>query len=131
MYGTVHQVLSSSGCHLFEAAFMLPKRKVLPFLVPPGASPTVNPSARFNQLEIINSKQCLDVGTEARSPMIYRKRSGQKDSRRKHSHYLVTVTYGDGQTFGRVYIDAEKAERFAQRQKKSPVVKQANVKKLQ
>ena len=62
--------------------------------------------------------------------MVYRKLIGKEDLRRKHSHYLVTITYGDGETFGRVYIDREKAEKFAERQKKSPVVKQAKVKQL-
>jgi hypothetical protein len=50
-----------------------------------------------------------------------------KDKRRKHSHYLVTVFYQDGEKFGRVYTDREKAARFAHRQKKSPVVKSTRV----
>ena len=28
-----------------------------------------------------------------------------KDRRRKHHHWRVTVYYGDGETFARVYID--------------------------
>lgn len=50
-----------------------------------------------------------------------------KDKRRKHRHYLVTVYYHDGEKFGRVYTDREKASRFADRQKRSPVVKTARV----
>ncbi len=50
-----------------------------------------------------------------------------RDKRRKHHHWLVTVYYHDGEKFGRVYIDREKAARFADRQKKSPVVKSARV----
>lgn len=50
-----------------------------------------------------------------------------KDKRRKHHHYLVTVFYADGEKFGRVYTDKEKADRFAERQKNSPVVKSARV----
>lgn len=50
-----------------------------------------------------------------------------KDRRRKHHHFLVTVFYADGEKFGRVYTDKEKADRFADRQKRSPVVKSARV----
>ena len=51
----------------------------------------------------------------------------EKDRRRKHHHWLVTVYYADGEKFGRVYTDREKASRFAERQRKSPVVKSARV----
>jgi hypothetical protein len=50
-----------------------------------------------------------------------------KDRRRKHHHYLVTVLYADGEKFGRVYTDKDKATRFAERQRKSPVVKSARI----
>ena len=50
-----------------------------------------------------------------------------KDRRRKHHHYLVTVSYADGEKFGRVYTDKDKATRFAERQRRSPVVKSARV----
>ena len=50
-----------------------------------------------------------------------------KDRRRKHHHWLVTVFYADGERFGRVYTDKEKATRFAERQRTSPVVKTARV----
>ena len=50
-----------------------------------------------------------------------------KDRRRKHHHYLVTVNYADGETFGRVYTDKEKATKFAERQRRSPIVKSARV----
>jgi hypothetical protein len=50
-----------------------------------------------------------------------------KDKRRKHRHYLVTVFYRDGERFARVYTDRTKAASFAERQKKSPVVKSARV----
>ena len=53
-----------------------------------------------------------------------------KDRRRKHHHWRVTVYYGDGETFARVYINLEKARRFAQRQKKSPVVKRTRITRL-
>ena len=51
----------------------------------------------------------------------------EKDRRRKHHHFLVTVYYADGEKFGRVYTDKDKATRFAERQRRSPVVKQARV----
>ena len=50
-----------------------------------------------------------------------------KDKRRKHKHWQVTVYYHDGEKFARVYIDRERAERFAERQKKSPVVKSSRI----
>ena len=50
-----------------------------------------------------------------------------RDRRRKHKHWQVTVFYHDGERFARVYIDRERAERFAERQKKSPVVKSARI----
>ena len=51
----------------------------------------------------------------------------KKDRRRKHQHWQVTVYYHDGEKFARVYIDRDRAERFADRQKKSPVVKSTRI----
>jgi hypothetical protein len=51
----------------------------------------------------------------------------KKDRRRKHKHWQVTVFYRDGEKFARVYTDRKKAEAFAVRQKRSPVVKSASV----
>jgi hypothetical protein len=53
--------------------------------------------------------------------------SFEKDERRKHHHWQVTVFYSDGKTFARVYSDHEKTAGFAERQKKSPVVKMARI----
>lgn len=53
-----------------------------------------------------------------------------KDKRRKHRHWQVTVFYEDGEKFARVYIDREKAMRFAERQKKSPVVRATRVRQI-
>ncbi len=50
-----------------------------------------------------------------------------KDGRRKHHHWQVTLFYKDGERFARTYTDHEKAAGFAERQKKSPVVKMARV----
>jgi len=57
------------------------------------------------------------------------KKSGrmQRDRRRKHRHWQVAVYYHDGEKFARVYIDRERAVRFAERQKKSPVVKSTRI----
>lgn len=49
------------------------------------------------------------------------------DRRRKHRHWQVTVYYADGEKFARVYIDREKASSFAERQKRSPVVKSTRI----
>jgi len=54
----------------------------------------------------------------------------RKDRRHRHHHWVVTLFYSDGGTFERVYIDREKARRFAKRQKKSPVVVRTRVKEL-
>ena len=65
--------------------------------------------------------------TEQKRTGIQGKTSFAKDRRRKHHHYLVSVFYADGEKFGRVYTDKEKADRFAERQRRSPVVKAARV----
>lgn len=56
-----------------------------------------------------------------------RSRGLGKDRRRKHHHWRVTVYYHDGERFARVYIQRERAERFAARQKKSLVVKSVRI----
>ena len=55
------------------------------------------------------------------------KHTSFKDGRRKHHHWEAKVFYSDGETFARIYTDHEKAAGFAERQKKSPVVKMARV----
>ncbi len=50
-----------------------------------------------------------------------------RDKRRKHRHWQVTVYYQDGEKFARVYIDRERGVRFAERQKKSPVVRATRI----
>jgi hypothetical protein len=52
------------------------------------------------------------------------------DKRRKHHHWEVIVSYPDGEFFGRVYTNQEKAQKFANRQRRSPVVKSARVSQL-
>ncbi len=53
-----------------------------------------------------------------------------RDKRRKHHHWQVTVFYRDGERFARVYIDRAKAEGFAHRQKKSPVVRSTRIQEV-
>jgi hypothetical protein len=45
----------------------------------------------------------------------------------KHEHYRVTITYNDNEKSGKVFNSREKADKFAARQKKSPVVKSTRV----
>jgi hypothetical protein len=54
----------------------------------------------------------------------------EQDRRRKHSHWLVTISYQDNEKFGRVYTDMENAEQFAARQERSPVVKSATISQI-
>ena len=46
-----------------------------------------------------------------------------KDGRRKHHHFEAKIFYKDGEVFARRYINEEKAQRIAERQRKSPGVK--------
>jgi hypothetical protein len=49
-------------------------------------------------------------------------------SKAEHHYFRVVITYNNGETSGnRVFKDREKAEEWAVRQKKSPVVKKAEV----
>lgn len=52
------------------------------------------------------------------------------DGRRKHRHWEVTIQYHDGKKFVRVYTNKERAERFAERQKRSPVVRTAKIREV-
>jgi hypothetical protein len=61
---------------------------------------------------------------------IWKRTKFGKDRRRKHKHWQVTVFYKDGDRFARVYTDHDKAAGFADRQKKSLVVKMARVTQL-
>jgi hypothetical protein len=56
--------------------------------------------------------------------------SYNEDRRRKHHHWQVTLTYSDGETFGRVYIDRKTAKKVAVRQKKSPLEKKTRIRRL-
>ena len=56
-----------------------------------------------------------------------RKRKGPA---RKHDHYLVQITYKDKEVFRRVCTNKDKAKKYAERQRKSPVVRNVTVRKL-
>jgi hypothetical protein len=56
-----------------------------------------------------------------------RRTNFKTDKRRKHHHYMVTVFYFDGERFARTYTDKQKAVKFADRQKRSPVVRSTRV----
>jgi hypothetical protein len=62
-----------------------------------------------------------------KGPMKPASRRLRRDGRRKHRHWQVTVYYRDGERFARVYINRDRAQRFAERQKKSPVVKATRI----
>lgn len=49
---------------------------------------------------------------------------------RKHDHFRVTVTYTDNEQSAKVFTSRERAEKFAARQKRSPVVKAAEIVQL-
>lgn len=53
-----------------------------------------------------------------------------KGGRRKHSYFQVVITYHDGDEFSRIYTNEEKANGFAKRQERSPIVKAARVIKM-
>jgi len=63
-------------------------------------------------------------------PKAHRRDVFRKDRRRKHHHWAVTLFYSDGEKFERVYVDLKKARCFAERQRKSPVVQSARVRRL-
>jgi hypothetical protein len=52
------------------------------------------------------------------------------DRRRKHRHWQVVVYYRDAEKFARIYTDRGRAMRFAERQKRSPVVRSARVRQV-
>ena len=52
------------------------------------------------------------------------------DKRRRHHHWLVKVFYDDREFFARVYTNQEKAQKFAARQRRSPLVKATRVLQL-
>jgi len=54
----------------------------------------------------------------------------RRDRRRKHRHWQVTIYYKDGEKFARVYIDRERATRFAERQRRSPVVRSTRIQEV-
>lgn len=82
-----------------------------------------------------NRKKKTQPGTEPEKPVKrrFRRRTPSKfgkDKRRKHRHWQVTIFYKDGEKFARVYIDKDKATRFAERQRRSPVVRATRIRQV-
>lgn len=50
-----------------------------------------------------------------------------RDKRRKHRHWRVTITFRWGEKFIRVFSDREKAEKSAERQSRSPMVRSVDI----
>jgi hypothetical protein len=48
----------------------------------------------------------------------------------RHHHFVATVTYEDGKTFSRRYVDLKTAEIFIRRQKKLSIVKSGKIESL-
>jgi len=57
-------------------------------------------------------------------------RRTKRGPNRKHDHFRVLVTYIDNEQSAKVFTDRERADKFAARQLKSPVVKSSNVERL-
>jgi len=53
------------------------------------------------------------------------KTSDASKQKYQQESFRVTIIYSDDEVYGRVFRDREKAEQYAARQKKSPVVKKA------
>ena len=99
----------------------------------PSRGPAGMPFALLHNLLLApGNRTCHSAAFSLRwSTLRKRKRTKfGKDKRRKHRHWQVTVYYQDGEKFARVYTDRSKATRFAERQKKSPVVKATRVMQL-
>ena len=75
----------------------------------------------------VRPKVEIQVKKSAKKSSFTEKKNFNTDKRRKHHHWLVTIAYADGEKFGRVYTDKDKATKFADRQRNSPVVKSARV----
>jgi hypothetical protein len=72
-------------------------------------------------------KDCRDIflGIKPRKRTPY-----EKDKRRTRHHWQMTLFYSDSEEFARVYTIQAKANAFAERQRKSPIVKMARVTKV-
>jgi hypothetical protein len=51
----------------------------------------------------------------------------RKKVKQEYSYWRVTITYSDNEISGRVFKDQEKAQKYAARQERAPVVKKALV----
>lgn len=74
--------------------------------------------------------EAIGLGKEEERNAMPKAARGTVDARRKHRHWKVTIYYTDGLKFTRIYIDRKRAEKFAERQKKSPVVRSTRVREV-
>jgi hypothetical protein len=79
------------------------------------------------KLAIVTNVEGSSIVKKTKAPKAKKTSRFRRDKRRKHRHWQVTVYYHDGEKFARVYIDRDRAERFAERQKKSPVIKATRI----
>jgi hypothetical protein len=93
----------------------------------PGSAVNAAPVQEKNVTTDTNLETRPETKPEVKKANNKGRTSYEKDKRRKHHHYLVTIFYADGERFGRVYTDKDKATRFAERQRRSPVVKMVRV----
>ena len=116
---THRAVAESKGirCRGWRAA-----KRVLRFLIHDG------PFGKRFFFELLFGKHMRYANRNGNTTLRTRKSSpAGKNGRRRHHHYQVIVLYPDGEKFARVYTDRKKAESFAKRQKRSPLVKTARV----
>ena len=123
-----HAFLVETGCFISKEfhpsfgpeqpslAIVFVRKKHLPY----RPSPSDSAGQRFFKAERGKVAKTIKTAKRGKAPF-------NKDKRRRHHHFLVTVYYADGEKFGRVYTDKEKATRFADRQRRSPVVKSVRV----
>lgn len=72
--------------------------------------------------------ESVDLGEERE--LMRKPAHPSRDARRKHRHWKVTIYYTDGLKFTRIYTERKRAEKFAERQKKSPVVRSTRVREV-
>jgi hypothetical protein len=53
-----------------------------------------------------------------------------KKGKEEYHYWRVTITYSDNEISGRVFKDRDKAEKYAARQKKAPMVKNALIESI-
>ena len=73
-----------------------------------------------------NSNRCLDASSSRILPSVLKFHMPNKKNEARE-FFRVTITYSDDEVSGKVFGTREQAEPYATRQKKSPVVKRAEI----